>query len=481
MGLERRGERKGCPMNAKGLILAGLGMAALGGLLSLASQSTASENGGTYYVFTGLLVVGGINVVRGLYFLAKEKTGPRYTERRVTTSAVQRTTRPSPSFRTSVPLDTHQASRSSEPSTRTGRPEASQLDGPVARPSEAGDHNSASRDAPVNNGWVAGPEDPRRESGTPSQAFRSARQAVSPSPAPQVGPGSKAEGGSSLPVSSVPTAESSADESPRSSPAALVADHPEQPPPPPPVPAPERQPMAATTPSATSTIPPRSKKTKRRGVKLVLAGIAAILLVSLGVAGALLFQTGSPSGPSRESAIGSTKEATRPTRAPKGFTASRGAAGWTTYTSATKGFSIALPAGWAPLLHGSPGKRALFNAFDRDPSYDVSRTVSTTQLLIVRFKYLDVVSPRKYVQTFRRSYSRDPRVAGLVELYRLRMPAGNAAVFRFVRSASPDRSYTIFMVLHEHTWYQLVFGVPARHASRYLPIFTSISQSLRFP
>jgi hypothetical protein len=54
-------------MNAKGLMLLGVGMAALGGLLTAATYSAASD-GGTYYVFGGLMLFGGLNFVRGLYY-----------------------------------------------------------------------------------------------------------------------------------------------------------------------------------------------------------------------------------------------------------------------------------------------------------------------------------------------------------------------------------------------------------------------------
>lgn len=60
-------------MNYKGLMLVGIGMAALGGLLSLGSQSAASDNGGTYYVFSGLMVIGGVNFARGLYYYLKDR------------------------------------------------------------------------------------------------------------------------------------------------------------------------------------------------------------------------------------------------------------------------------------------------------------------------------------------------------------------------------------------------------------------------
>jgi hypothetical protein len=59
-------------MNASGLMLAGLGMAALGGILTAVTHSSA-DNGGTYYVFTGLLVLGGINFLRGLYYYMRER------------------------------------------------------------------------------------------------------------------------------------------------------------------------------------------------------------------------------------------------------------------------------------------------------------------------------------------------------------------------------------------------------------------------
>jgi hypothetical protein len=61
-------------VNAKGLMLLGIGMAALGGILTLASQSNAEQSSdGTYIVFTGLLVVGGFNFLRGLFYYLRER------------------------------------------------------------------------------------------------------------------------------------------------------------------------------------------------------------------------------------------------------------------------------------------------------------------------------------------------------------------------------------------------------------------------
>ena len=54
-------------MNAKGLMLSGLGLALLGGVLTAGMYSNAADNGGTYYVFWGLIAVGVVNFLRGLF------------------------------------------------------------------------------------------------------------------------------------------------------------------------------------------------------------------------------------------------------------------------------------------------------------------------------------------------------------------------------------------------------------------------------
>ena len=48
-------------------LLWGIGMLVLGGLITLGTYSAASD-GGTYFVTTGLFVVGGINLIRGIYY-----------------------------------------------------------------------------------------------------------------------------------------------------------------------------------------------------------------------------------------------------------------------------------------------------------------------------------------------------------------------------------------------------------------------------
>jgi hypothetical protein len=45
----------------------GIGLLVLGGIITLGTYSAAS-GGGTYVVTTGLFVVGGINLVRGIYY-----------------------------------------------------------------------------------------------------------------------------------------------------------------------------------------------------------------------------------------------------------------------------------------------------------------------------------------------------------------------------------------------------------------------------
>jgi hypothetical protein len=60
-------------MTPGGLMLRGLGMAALGGVLTAVTYAGAGENSGVYYVFTGLFVFGGINFVRGLYYFIRSQ------------------------------------------------------------------------------------------------------------------------------------------------------------------------------------------------------------------------------------------------------------------------------------------------------------------------------------------------------------------------------------------------------------------------
>jgi hypothetical protein len=59
-------------------MLIGLVLAALGGLLTLGSYSAASssgssDGGGTYVFFTGLILVGGFNFIRGLIAYSAEQ------------------------------------------------------------------------------------------------------------------------------------------------------------------------------------------------------------------------------------------------------------------------------------------------------------------------------------------------------------------------------------------------------------------------
>ena len=48
----------------------GIGMVVLGGIITLVTYATAS-GGGTYVITTGLFVVGGINLIRGIYYQIK--------------------------------------------------------------------------------------------------------------------------------------------------------------------------------------------------------------------------------------------------------------------------------------------------------------------------------------------------------------------------------------------------------------------------
>ncbi|CAN5876125.1 hypothetical protein BH23ACT4_BH23ACT4_00250 [soil metagenome] len=48
----------------------GIGMLAVGGLITLSTHISAAP-GDSYLVTTGLLLVGGLNLVRGLYFQFK--------------------------------------------------------------------------------------------------------------------------------------------------------------------------------------------------------------------------------------------------------------------------------------------------------------------------------------------------------------------------------------------------------------------------
>ncbi len=207
------------------------------------------------------------------------------------------------------------------------------------------------------------------------------------------------------------------------------------------------------------------------------------MLLALGFGGALLYQSlRAPSSAAATQAPTGTSAQSLPP-APTGYEAIRGDDGWTTYTSAHDGLSIALPEGWKPYIDGGPGAKAIFNAFDSDPSYGLAANLGTPQFLITKLKAkLDVVTPRKFYQLLRVIYSRDPRVTSVVEMYGDPLPVGAAHVFRFTRlmKNSEQRSYTIFLVLHDGHWYQVLGAVPARQASSYLPVFNSIAQSLRF-
>lgn len=50
-------------------ITTGIGWAALGGIITAVTYAMASD-GGTYFVFWGLIIVGGYKILKGLYYLA---------------------------------------------------------------------------------------------------------------------------------------------------------------------------------------------------------------------------------------------------------------------------------------------------------------------------------------------------------------------------------------------------------------------------
>lgn len=52
----------------------GIGLLVLGGIITLGTYSAAS-GGGTYVMTTGLFVVGGINLVRGIYYQLRYLAG----------------------------------------------------------------------------------------------------------------------------------------------------------------------------------------------------------------------------------------------------------------------------------------------------------------------------------------------------------------------------------------------------------------------
>jgi hypothetical protein len=448
-------------VNAKGLMLAGLGMAALGGLLTLGSQSGASENGGTYYVFTGLMAFGGFNFLRGLYFFAKEQGRPSYTQPRPTARSVQPTTRPSPSSPTFIPAKTATTSGLVKSSTAKSHQE-DQHDRPELPNGGDGGIDTATRIESLGESWAAGLV-VAKGPGAPSHAPSSSMAPLSPSPAPAH---LRDRSATSL-----------------ATPDGVVAN-PSPPPPPPPFSPPIPQATTRNPDPAASVVPADSeRKARKAGVRLPPLGIAALVSVLLGLGGAVLYLTLEEPSPANGSSVGATAKAVDAIAAPEGFTASQAdVGGETIYTSTSMGFSIALPDGWAPSLDGGPSKKALFNAFDRDPSYNVGTTMGTPQLLMIRVKYLDFLTPRKTFQVIRASLQQDPHVNGKVEMYRAGLPAGSAEVFRAVRTTSDSRkrSMTTYWVLHGDRWYLLTFGVPASKASSYLPVFSDIAESLRF-
>ena len=59
-------------MSPQGLMLTGLGLAALGGIITAVTYANAS-GGGMYVVTYGLFIVGGLNFLRGLYYWFKQQ------------------------------------------------------------------------------------------------------------------------------------------------------------------------------------------------------------------------------------------------------------------------------------------------------------------------------------------------------------------------------------------------------------------------
>ena len=59
----------------------GIGMLVLGGVITLGTYAAAAD-GGSYFVATGLLVVGGLNLIRGIYYqiryVAARRRSPRF-------------------------------------------------------------------------------------------------------------------------------------------------------------------------------------------------------------------------------------------------------------------------------------------------------------------------------------------------------------------------------------------------------------------
>ena len=206
--------------------------------------------------------------------------------------------------------------------------------------------------------------------------------------------------------------------------------------------------------------------------------VVALLIVAAAAGGALVTYSLSSDAPVRAEGHEENKAADSTLErlpAPAGFIASR-ADDSVVYTSPTLGFRIALPNGWKPTLRDDLGKGNLFLARDADPSYNVSMTQGTPGLLIERFR-----APQDSLKMFRGIFMDNPRLIGTVELYRDRLPAGVAGVFRYVlQLKSGQRSFTNFVLWHDNRWYDVAFGVPAEKATSYLPVFQSITTSLEW-
>jgi hypothetical protein len=461
-------------MNPKALMLVGLGMAALGGLLTLASQADAAENGGTSYIFTGLLVVGGLNFVRGIYYYSKS-------------SGASRMYRSAPAMRAN-PLT--QASASGRPPVSAplvASPEVPRGTAPVEQKAPA----SSSGSLPEKGSSTA--PQPAAPQVQPGKARMSANTTVDRafSYGPYTPP---ADTSQSVSPFVTPLASPTTTHVPPAAPQETTALPPQTPvtlpPPAMPIPTAAAPPAALPTAPSPVDVSPGTDTSKtaassngtekpriRKRRPMVVIAIV-VLVAGAGVGGAYIMR--SVSNPSE------TRQASEPTTAhhvpaPDGFTATRGDDGWATYTSKAKGFSISLPQGWRPELDGGPGPKALFDAFDRDPSYDVTKGLGTPRLLVLRVKQVDYLSTRKFFQVFRTTYETQPTTIGGVELYRDRLPAGGTHIFRLVAQLRFERrSYTAFWVANDGFWYELVFGVPVSEGSSYLPVFNNIAQTLQF-
>lgn len=421
-------------MNSKGLMLAGLGMAALGGLLTLGGQSAAAEDGGTYLVFYGLIGCGVLNFLRGLSSFIKEQN-------RSTRVGPRNVRRPSTPFVPPPPPPRHLSNASGTPHALRGTRPPLQPENPTPKRAVQTD-NDGPATSPIAGSWVL-------EASTPSTTRA---------------------GASAPPLNLTPS--------------------PTVPPSPP------RLPSSTLAVTMARPTPRELNGGKKRGRKLLLLGTIVSVAVAGGLAGALLYNSLSESegtgsqglttaedqgSVSTKTLPPSTTDEPQPVSAPQGFSGVQGDEGWITYTSAAKGLSISLPAGWKPLQNG---RKLVFSASDKDPSYKVKAGSGTPQFQMSRFRRLDTVTPRQYFRALRTGYSQDLNAIGEVERYRDSFPAGQANVFRFTLETQGLRdlgSYSVFMVPHGDYWYQLSFGVTASEGSSYLPVFTSIVRSLSFP